>query len=157
MSSQRSNDHYPSVSVLHDGSQTSVPCTRASDAAWRAAENLGIEIGRHSYASLALQGAPLLEDEELVDGQEYDLILSPAEGAVVGAEQPDLMVALAESLEICGATWAEDPTLVCMRPTGHRGGHSYQDPPIGYGTGGVIDAELARRMSANIDVNGELR
>jgi hypothetical protein len=28
---------------------------------------------------------------------------------------------------ICGATWPEDPGLVCTRPSGHRGGHSYHD------------------------------
>jgi hypothetical protein len=25
----------------------------------------------------------------------------------------------------CGATWPKDPTLVCVRESGHRGGHSY--------------------------------
>lgn len=55
---------------------------------------------------------------------------------------------------ICGATWPEDTNLLCLRPLGHRGTHFYEDPPIGYGTGGVIDPEDARRMSASIDANG---
>ena len=55
------------------------------------------------------------------------------------------------SAAICGATWPEDTTLVCLRPPGHRGGHSYDDPPVGYGTGGEIDAKAARRMSDWID------
>lgn len=30
-------------------------------------------------------------------------------------------------------------------------------PPIGYGTGGVVDPEAARRMSDSIDANGANR
>lgn len=29
----------------------------------------------------------------------------------------------------CGATHWENPGLICTRPPGHRGGHSYDDPP----------------------------
>jgi hypothetical protein len=55
-------------------------------------------------------------------------------------------------MSICGATWAEDPNLVCLRPCGHRGGHSYDDPPIGYGTGGVIGSEAERRADEYVEM-----
>lgn len=49
----------------------------------------------------------------------------------------------------CGATWPEDPNLVCLRSPGHLGAHFYEDPPIGTGPGGADDDPA---LAAHYDV-----
>jgi hypothetical protein len=59
-----------------------------------------------------------------------------------------------QSESICGLTWPEDASLMCLRPSGHRGSHIYEDPPFGYAYGGVVSAEAAQLISDYIDANG---
>ena len=56
--SEQASDHYPSVSVVHDDSQTVVPSTWASDAAWRAAENNSGMTGPECFCEVIKRFSP---------------------------------------------------------------------------------------------------